>query len=130
MLLTRSASHKIAPASRHCRWIAEQNDVKLLKFMPRPSSGTPWQPTSHNGSISARLSISPAAIASAIRLLEHRDAVSAFGDMVETRTSNAKNALNEKGDLVAGAEVYSRAHTRSGGFSVGFDRLRKGRLAA
>ena len=31
MLLTSSASHKIARGSRHCPWIAEQDDLKLLK---------------------------------------------------------------------------------------------------
>jgi hypothetical protein len=36
--------------------------------------------------------LSPAAIASAIRLLEHRDAVSALGDMLETGISNAKRS--------------------------------------
>ena len=43
------------------------------------------------GTTQRYMHLSPAAIASAIGLLERRDPVSAFGDMLETGTSHAKN---------------------------------------
>ena len=46
------------------------------------------------GTTQRYMHLSPAAVAGAIRLLDHRDTVSEFGDMLETGVGDVKNERN------------------------------------